>query len=65
MQAALAPLLGTKLDYEAGEWKEFTDAEMLEAEMKANAEELAKNPELKAQLEAELERLKEAEKTQD
>jgi len=63
MQAALAPLLGTKLDYEAGEWKEFTDAEMLEAEMKANAEELEKNPELKAQLEAELERLKEAEKT--
>jgi len=65
MQAALAPLLGTKQDYEAGEWKEFTDAEMLEAEMKANAEELAKNPELKAQLEAELERLREAEKNAD
>ena len=33
--------------------------------MEQFAEGLAKNPELKAQLEAELERLKEAEKTQD
>lgn len=65
MQAALAPLLGIKQDYEAGEQKELSDADILEAEMKANAEELAKNPELKAQLEAELERLKEAEKNAD
>ena len=65
MQASLGPLLKMAKDYNTSQLGTASAAEQLEAEMKANAEELEKNPELKAQLEKELERLKEAEKNAD
>lgn len=61
----LKTLLDGAKDYTTVIPERGTYAEELEKEMELFAEELAKNPELKAQLEAELERQKEAEKTQD